>query len=165
MRRFPFALASWLVACTHLAAEPPGQFALSDADGDRLLVLEPAENAAKAVAATVAVWGGEASAGRNATWAGMATHALNALLGAFDRPGGVTLASTIPLRGDHSPATPRTRGSMRCSCAASSHSSSPASQARARVRISSRIAVSSSQVATITLPIRRCGMASRSQRA
>ncbi|MDH3628036.1 MAG: molybdopterin-dependent oxidoreductase [Acidobacteriota bacterium] len=46
----------------------------------------------------VAVWGGEAASGRNATWTGMATHALNALLGAIDRPGGVTLSSTIPLR-------------------------------------------------------------------
>jgi len=46
----------------------------------------------------VVVWGGEAASGRNATWIGMAAHALNALLGAFDRPGGVTLSPTIPLR-------------------------------------------------------------------
>jgi anaerobic selenocysteine-containing dehydrogenase len=45
----------------------------------------------------VAVAGGEAVSGSNATWTGMAVHALNALVGAFDRPGGVVLPPPIPL--------------------------------------------------------------------
>ncbi|MFQ5528021.1 MAG: molybdopterin-dependent oxidoreductase [Thermoanaerobaculia bacterium] len=44
----------------------------------------------------VVVCGGEATAGTNATWNALAVHALNALLGAFDRPGGIVLPSTIP---------------------------------------------------------------------
>lgn len=44
----------------------------------------------------VAVWGGEAVSGSNAVWTGLAVHALNALLGAFDRRGGVVLPPAIP---------------------------------------------------------------------
>ena len=47
--------------------------------------------------ATVAIAGGEATSGSNATFTVMAVHALNALMGAFDRPGGVTLAPPIPV--------------------------------------------------------------------
>jgi len=45
----------------------------------------------------VVLAGGEAMRGSNATFTVMAIHALNALLGAFDRPGGVTLAPPIPV--------------------------------------------------------------------
>jgi len=45
----------------------------------------------------VAMAGGEAVRGSNATLTAMAVHALNALMGAFDRPGCVTLAPSIPL--------------------------------------------------------------------
>ncbi len=45
----------------------------------------------------LAMAGGEALRGPNATWNGMAVHALNALLGVFDRPGGVVLPQPIPL--------------------------------------------------------------------
>ena len=45
----------------------------------------------------VVICGGEAVAATNATWTTLAAHALNALLGAFDRPGGVVLPSPIPL--------------------------------------------------------------------
>jgi menaquinone reductase, molybdopterin-binding-like subunit len=48
-------------------------------------------------AAPVALAGGEAVQGTNATWTVLAVHALNALLGAFDRPGGVLLPAPIPL--------------------------------------------------------------------
>ena len=50
--------------------------------------------------------GGEATSGTNATWTAMSAHALNALLGAFDRPGGVVLPPPMeltplpPLRSD-----------------------------------------------------------------
>jgi anaerobic selenocysteine-containing dehydrogenase len=47
--------------------------------------------------AGVAVAGGEVMHGTNATFTVMAVHALNALMGAFDRPGGVTLAPPIPV--------------------------------------------------------------------
>ena len=47
-------------------------------------------------AAPVAVCGGEATTGGNATWTVLAVQALNALLGAFDRPGGVLLPEPIP---------------------------------------------------------------------
>jgi anaerobic selenocysteine-containing dehydrogenase len=47
--------------------------------------------------APVAVVGGEAVCGANATWTVMAVHALNALTGSFNRPGGVVLAPPIPL--------------------------------------------------------------------
>jgi anaerobic selenocysteine-containing dehydrogenase len=46
--------------------------------------------------APVAISGGEAHQGSNATWTTMAVHALNALIGAFDRPGGVLLPPSIP---------------------------------------------------------------------
>jgi len=46
--------------------------------------------------APVAISGGEAQQGSNATWTTMAVHALNALIGAFDRPGGVLLPPPIP---------------------------------------------------------------------
>ncbi len=48
-------------------------------------------------AAPLAVVGGEGSQGSNATWTGVAVHSLNALLGVFDRPGGVSLPPPIPL--------------------------------------------------------------------
>jgi anaerobic selenocysteine-containing dehydrogenase len=41
--------------------------------------------------------GGEATSGSNATWTAMSAHALNALLGAFDRPGGVVLPPPMEL--------------------------------------------------------------------
>jgi anaerobic selenocysteine-containing dehydrogenase len=50
-----------------------------------------------AASSPCAVSGGEAVIGSNATWTGMAVHALNALLGAFDRPGGIVLPPPIPL--------------------------------------------------------------------
>jgi anaerobic selenocysteine-containing dehydrogenase len=46
--------------------------------------------------APLAVCGGEATATANATWTVLAVQALNALLGAFDRPGGVVLPPPIP---------------------------------------------------------------------
>jgi len=46
--------------------------------------------------AAVAIAGGEATTGSNATWTVMAVQALNALMGAFDRPGGVSMAPPIP---------------------------------------------------------------------
>ncbi len=46
--------------------------------------------------APLAVSGGEANQGSNATWTGVAVHSLNALLGVFDRPGGVSLPPPIP---------------------------------------------------------------------
>ena len=49
------------------------------------------------VDAPLAVVGGEAVQGSNATWSAIAVHSLNALLGAFDRPGGIYLPSPIPL--------------------------------------------------------------------
>ncbi len=45
----------------------------------------------------LAMAGGEALSASNATWTGMAVHALNALVGAFDRPGGIVLPPPIPL--------------------------------------------------------------------
>ena len=45
----------------------------------------------------LAMAGGEALGASNATWTGMAVHALNALVGAFDRPGGIVLPPPIPL--------------------------------------------------------------------
>ncbi len=47
--------------------------------------------------APVVLAGGEALAGSNAVWTGMAVHSLNALLGAFERRGGVFLRMPIPL--------------------------------------------------------------------
>jgi anaerobic selenocysteine-containing dehydrogenase len=47
--------------------------------------------------APLAIAGGEAVAGSNGTWTAVAVHALNALLGRFDRPGGVRLPAPIPL--------------------------------------------------------------------
>ena len=47
--------------------------------------------------APLAVAGGEALAGSNGTWTAMAVNSLNALLGRFDRPGGVRLVPPIPL--------------------------------------------------------------------
>lgn len=41
--------------------------------------------------------GGEAITGSNATWTGIAVNSLNALLGVFDRSGGVLLPPSIPL--------------------------------------------------------------------
>ncbi len=49
-----------------------------------------------AAAAPLALAGGEAVEGSNATWTAMAVHAVNALTGAFDRPGGLFAASPIP---------------------------------------------------------------------
>jgi len=45
----------------------------------------------------VALVGGEAACGSNASWTAMAVHALNALLGSFERPGGLALGPPIPL--------------------------------------------------------------------
>jgi len=50
-----------------------------------------------AASAPLAMIGGEAIEESNATWNTMAVHALNALTGAFNRPGGVVLPSQIPL--------------------------------------------------------------------
>jgi len=47
--------------------------------------------------APLAVAGGEAVAGSNGTWTALAVHALNALSGSFDRPGGVRMSAPIPL--------------------------------------------------------------------
>jgi anaerobic selenocysteine-containing dehydrogenase len=58
-------------------------------------VMEIAHRFARA-SAPIALAGGEAVSGSNGTWTGMAVHALNALTGAFDRPGGVVLPSPIP---------------------------------------------------------------------
>lgn len=46
----------------------------------------------------VALSGGEVATSDNATYTTMAVHALNALLGSFDRRGGVVVAPPIPLR-------------------------------------------------------------------
>jgi anaerobic selenocysteine-containing dehydrogenase len=48
--------------------------------------------------APLAMAGSEATRSTNGTWASMATHSLNALVGAFNRPGGVTTPPHIPLR-------------------------------------------------------------------
>jgi len=45
----------------------------------------------------VALVGGEALSGQNSTLTVMAVHAINALLGAFDRPGGVVMPRELPL--------------------------------------------------------------------
>lgn len=50
-----------------------------------------------AASAPLALAGEEATRGSNGTWTAMAVHALNALVGAFDRPGGVVLAPPVPL--------------------------------------------------------------------
>ncbi len=47
--------------------------------------------------APLALVGGEATAGSNASWNVMAVHALNVLMGVFNRPGGVMPAPQIPL--------------------------------------------------------------------
>ncbi len=63
--------------------------------------------------APVALAGGDALTGSNAGWAGMAVHALNALLGAFERPGGVMLPAPIPftrLPGSAAAASPAPAG-------------------------------------------------------
>ncbi len=44
----------------------------------------------------LAVSGGEAEAGSNATWNALAVHALNALMGVFNRPGGVLAPPLLP---------------------------------------------------------------------
>ena len=59
-------------------------------------VMRVARRFAKA-SAPLALAGGEATQGSNSTWSTLAAHALNALMGAFDRPGGVVLAPEIPL--------------------------------------------------------------------
>ncbi len=59
--------------------------------------------------APVALAGGDALSGSNAAWTGMAVHALNALLGAFERPGGVMLPAPIPFSRLSGPA-PRLAG-------------------------------------------------------
>ncbi len=45
----------------------------------------------------VAIAGGEALEGSNATWTAMSVHSLNALVGAFNRSGGVITPARIPL--------------------------------------------------------------------
>jgi anaerobic selenocysteine-containing dehydrogenase len=67
----------------------------------KLCGCEPAQIGAVArrfakAAAPVAIAGGEAVCGSNATVTVVAVHALNALVGAFDRPGGVVLPPPIP---------------------------------------------------------------------
>lgn len=62
---------------------------------DPATVLRVARRFARAEA-PLAICGGEAVEGSNATWTEMAVHALNALRGVFDRPGGVVLPSPIP---------------------------------------------------------------------
>jgi len=47
--------------------------------------------------APLALVGGEALRASNASWTAVAVHALNALVGAFDRPGGVVLPAPVPL--------------------------------------------------------------------
>lgn len=59
-------------------------------------IVEAARRLASA-SAPVALAGGEATEGTNATWTVLAVHALNALLGRFDRAGGVLLPAGIPL--------------------------------------------------------------------
>ncbi len=56
--------------------------------------------------APVALAGGGALEGSNGGWTGMAVHALNALLGAFERPGGVMLPAPIPFSRLSGPAAP-----------------------------------------------------------
>jgi anaerobic selenocysteine-containing dehydrogenase len=56
----------------------------------------------------LAVAGGGAHRGTNATWTAMAVHSLNALTGAFDRPGGVIMPPPIPLTPMPPPAAPET---------------------------------------------------------
>ncbi|MDH3402686.1 MAG: molybdopterin-dependent oxidoreductase [Acidobacteriota bacterium] len=63
---------------------------------DPALIVRVARRLA-AAAAPVAVAGGDAVRGTNATWTQMAVQALNALTGAFDRPGGVVMPPPIPL--------------------------------------------------------------------
>lgn len=45
----------------------------------------------------LALFGGEAAAGSNSTWTGLAVHSLNALMGSMNRPGGVTPSPALPL--------------------------------------------------------------------
>jgi anaerobic selenocysteine-containing dehydrogenase len=47
--------------------------------------------------APLALAGGEAIESSNGTWTAMAAHSLNALVGAYDRPGGVAAPPDIPL--------------------------------------------------------------------
>lgn len=63
---------------------------------DPARIIEVGRRLARAEA-PVAVVGGDAACGSNATWTAMAVHALNALTGSFDRPGGVVLPPPIPL--------------------------------------------------------------------
>ncbi|HSM15151.1 MAG TPA: molybdopterin-dependent oxidoreductase, partial [Thermoanaerobaculia bacterium] len=65
---------------------------LSGCDAERIVAV--ARRAARAEA-PLALAGGEAVAGANGTWTAFAVHALNALLGSFDRPGGVLLPAPI----------------------------------------------------------------------
>lgn len=58
----------------------------------------------------LAVAGGDAAAGSNATETVRAVHALNALAGAFDRPGGVVLAPRVPFKA--LPPLPETPGEI-----------------------------------------------------
>jgi len=50
-----------------------------------------------AATSPIAVAGGEATNGSNGTWTAMAVHALNALVGAFDRDGGIVLPAPMAL--------------------------------------------------------------------
>ena len=67
---------------------------LAGCDAGRIVAV--ARRLARATA-PVAVADGEAIQGAKGTWTAIAVHALNALLGAFDRPGGVVLPAPIPL--------------------------------------------------------------------
>lgn len=73
------------------------------------IVIAMARRLARA-ARPVALAGGEAALGSNATWTVMAVHSLNALLGAFDRPGGVVLPPPIALTPLETLATPEPGG-------------------------------------------------------
>ncbi|MFH1764258.1 MAG: molybdopterin-dependent oxidoreductase [Gemmatimonadota bacterium] len=63
---------------------------------DALQIIEVARRFGEA-SSPLAMIGGEAVNESNATWNAMAVHALNALSGAFNRPGGVVLPPQIPL--------------------------------------------------------------------
>jgi len=58
-----------------------------------------------AAEAPLAIAGGEAVDGTNGVWTALAVHALNALVGSFDRPGGVVLPPPISLT-ELEPTTP-----------------------------------------------------------
>jgi anaerobic selenocysteine-containing dehydrogenase len=64
---------------------------------DPMQIIEVARRFSDA-SAPLALAGREATRSTNGTWSSMAAHSLNALVGAFNRPGGVTAPPRIPLR-------------------------------------------------------------------